>query len=65
MRSNSLIIDRYIDIPQKENGMNMVEKMHPYETPIMKRLGTVKDLTQAGDWIEAVDPTSGEIIPPV
>jgi hypothetical protein len=23
----------------------MIEKMQPYETPIMKRLGTVKELT--------------------
>jgi hypothetical protein len=27
----------------------MIEKMQPYETPIMKKLGTVKDLTQATD----------------
>jgi hypothetical protein len=43
----------------------MIEKMHPYETPIMKKLGTVKDLTQRGEWnFEVVDPTSGEFIPP-
>jgi hypothetical protein len=38
----------------------MVEKLQPYETPIMKKLGTVKDLTQG---ITAVHPTSGEFIP--
>jgi len=38
----------------------MIEKMQPYETPIMKKLGTVKDLTQANSIPD--DPTSGEII---
>jgi hypothetical protein len=37
----------------------MIEKMKPYETPIMKKLGTVKDLTQASD---PVDSTSLELI---
>jgi hypothetical protein len=36
----------------------MVEKLQPYETPIMKRLGTVKDLTQSNSIPEG--PTSGE-----
>lgn len=31
--------------------------MRPYVTPIMKKLGTVKDLTQG-----MVDPISGEIL---
>jgi hypothetical protein len=39
----------------------MVEKMQPYETPIMKKFGTVKELTQANSIQD--DPTSGEIIP--
>jgi len=36
----------------------MIEKMQPYETPIMKKLGTVKDLTQG-----QVCPISGEGLP--
>jgi len=35
----------------------MIEKMQPYETPIMKKLGTVKDLTQG-----EVCPVSGECL---
>jgi hypothetical protein len=48
----------YHYLPQAQYGQNMIEKMPPYETPIMRKLGTVKDLTQG-----MVCPTSGECLP--
>jgi hypothetical protein len=41
----------------------MIEKLHPYETPIMRKLGTVKDLTlNSGEsnGYQVMDPISAE-----
>ena len=64
MRSTSPIIEKdlqYHYLPQEQYGQNMIEKMQPYETPIMKRLGTIKDLTR-GNGAEV--PISGEVNTP-